>query len=70
MLICLGTVEGFAAFDPDEKDHILGPAICEVVMKDGEGDVVAKVTFPPCPSAHFSRSLNIAVANFGIHINP
>jgi hypothetical protein len=46
MLICLGTVEGFAAFDPDEKDHILGPALCEVVMKDGEGDVVAKVSFP------------------------
>ena len=51
MLICLGTVEGFAAFDPDEKDHILGPAICEVIMKDGEGNVVAKV---PCPRSENS----------------
>lgn len=39
----VGTVEGFAAFDPDEKDHTLGPAVCEVIMKDEEGDVVAKV---------------------------
>ena len=44
-----GRVEGFAAFDPDEKDHIL--AVCEVIMKDGEGDVVAKVlrTLAPIP---------------------
>ena len=39
-------MEGFAAFDPDEKDHTLGPAVCEVVMKDGEGNVVAKVCAP------------------------
>lgn len=39
-------MEGFAAFDPDEKDHTLGPAVCEVVMKDGEGNVVAKVCGP------------------------
>jgi hypothetical protein len=36
-------VEGFAAFDPDEKDHILAPAVCEVTMKDEHGDIVAKV---------------------------
>jgi hypothetical protein len=43
LLIYLGRVEGFAAFDPDEKDHHLTPAVCEVIMKDMHGDVVAKV---------------------------
>jgi hypothetical protein len=42
-LTYLGRVEGFAAFDPDEKDHHLAPAICEVIMKDLHGDTVAKV---------------------------
>ena len=39
---------GFAAFDPDEKDHTLGPAKCDVVIKDILGDVIAKA---PCPKA-------------------
>lgn len=37
---------GFAAFDPDEKDHTLGPVQCDVVIKDDVGIVIAKV---PCP---------------------
>ena len=36
-------MEGFAAFDPDEKDHDVATAICEVTMKDSVGDIVAKV---------------------------
>lgn len=61
----VGTVEGFAAFDPDEKDHTLGPAVCEVVMKDGEGHVVAKV----CPPSFRAFSDAIALAIVGIRVN-
>jgi hypothetical protein len=41
--IMLGSVNGFAAFDPDEKDHALGPVKCDVILKDSIGVVVAKV---------------------------
>ena len=37
------TVTGFAAFDPDEKNHTLGPVKCDVIIKDVLGDVIAKV---------------------------
>jgi hypothetical protein len=36
-------VTGFAAFDPDEKDHILDDVKCDVVLKDSMGEVVARV---------------------------
>jgi hypothetical protein len=36
-------VDGFAAFDVDEKDHILENVKCDVVLKDSFGDIVAKV---------------------------
>ena len=36
-------MNGFAAFDPDEKDHTLGPVKCDVILKDSMGAVVAKV---------------------------
>ena len=58
-------MEGFAAFDPDEKDHTLGPAVCEVVMKDGEGHVVAKVCAPPFCT--FSDAIALAIV--GIRVN-
>lgn len=38
-----GSVTGFAAFDPDEKDHILGPVKCDVTLRDSLGEVVATV---------------------------
>jgi hypothetical protein len=38
-----GRVDGFAAFDPDEKDHHLENVKCDVVLKDSFGDVVSKV---------------------------
>ena len=41
--IMLGSVNGFAAFDPDEKDHTLGPVKCDVILKDSMGAVIAKV---------------------------
>ena len=42
-----GSVTGFAAFDPDEKDHVLELVKCDVIMKDSMGEVVAKV-----PTSH------------------
>jgi hypothetical protein len=44
----VGTVTGFAAFDPDEKEHELRKVECDVVIKDSVGDVIAKV---PCAKA-------------------
>jgi acyl-coenzyme A thioesterase PaaI-like protein len=41
--LIIGTVTGFAAFDTDEKSHTSGEAECEVIMKDAQADVVAKV---------------------------
>jgi hypothetical protein len=38
-----GGVEGFAAFDPDEKDHHLENVKCDVILKDSFGDVISKV---------------------------
>ena len=52
-----GTVTGFAAFDPNEKE--LGDKVvkCDVVMKDEAGEVVAKVLNHNtilCDSANFA----------------
>ena len=52
-----GTVTGFAAFDPNEKE--LGDKVvkCDVVMKDEAGEVVAKVlnyNTILCDSANFA----------------
>ena len=43
VILLEGTVTGFAAFDPNEKE--LGDKVvkCDVVMKDEAGEVVAKV---------------------------
>ena len=38
-----GSVTGFAAFDPDEKDHILEHVKCDVILKDSIGEIVARV---------------------------
>jgi hypothetical protein len=43
-----GTVTGFAAFDPDEKDHAAGRVKCDVILKDSVGEVVAKVPLSLC----------------------
>lgn len=52
MLILLGNITGFAAFDPDEKDHILGAVKCDVIMRDSVGEVVAKVHLTALYFAH------------------
>jgi len=41
--LLLGSVTGFAAFDPDEKNRGLESAICAIVIKDAMGEVVARV---------------------------
>jgi hypothetical protein len=36
-------VDGFATFDPDEKDHVVEDVNCDVVIKDAIGNIVAEV---------------------------